>query len=245
MGRIIVVPDYHRSGWTPMNRNAEHLSIILPEQKNYEVAYGLAFNLAREKLSRLENLEEQCRKSGSICQIAGSTQAIVLKYLNRTYKVMLPETSILLEGSEEPVELRDKILILHYLIRAKGTPLSHRLIAYQELSEGATYYPTFIKRAVKPLADYFGPVPEKLLEMSAELGGTRTDCGDVAVMVPAFSRVPITLVIWRGDEEFPPSANILFDSTILDYLSAEDINVLCQTISWKLVKSLQSRQGDK
>ncbi|GAI34732.1 unnamed protein product, partial [marine sediment metagenome] len=48
-----------------------------------------------------------------------------------------------------------------------------------------------------------------------------------------------TLVLWRGDEEFPPSGSIMFDATISDYLSAEDITVLCQTIAWKLVKSLK------
>ncbi len=67
--------------------------------------------------------------------------------------------------------------------------------------------------------------------------------GDIAVTIPAFSRVPITLVLWRGDDEFPPNANILFDSTILDYLSAEDVNVLCQTIAWQLVKSFQNRSN--
>jgi hypothetical protein len=65
--------------------------------------------------------------------------------------------------------------------------------------------------------------------------------GDVSVTIPAFSRVPITIVVWKGDEEFPPSASILFDDTVLDYLSAEDINVLCQTVTWRLVKSLKSK----
>ncbi len=224
-----------------MSNNIEHLSISLPEQNNYEVAYGLAFKLAGEKLSNLDNLEEQCRKSDSICQIADTSQTIILDYLNRAYQIALPEINITLKDSSEKVELRDKILILHYLTRAKGSPLSHKMIAYQELQEGATYYPTFIKRAVKPLIDYFGPAPDRLPEVAARFGGYKVNYGDVAVTIPAFSRVPITLVIWRGDDEFPPNANILFDSTILDYLPSEDINVLCQTIAWYLVKSLPSR----
>ena len=32
----------------------------------------------------------------------------------------------------------------------------------------------------------------------------------------------------------------MFDSTISDYLPTEDINVLCETIVWKLVKLLKA-----
>ena len=49
--------------------------------------------------------------------------------------------------------------------------------------------------------------------------------------------VPVTFVLWKGDEELPPEGNILFDSTISEYLSVEDINVLCEIIAWRLVRS--------
>jgi hypothetical protein len=220
-----------------MSGNLEPFS--LPDQKNYEVAYGQAFKLAAEKLSGLPDLEDQCQKSASTCRIDNFSRIIILQYLNRTFQVSLPNINISLADGDTQVELRDKILILHYLTRAKGTPLSNRQIAYQELGEGAAYFPSFTKRAIKPLIDNFGSNPEKLLEISAELGGYKVNYGDAAVTIPAFSRVPITLVLWKGDEEFSPNANILFDSTILDYLSVEDVNVLCQTLAWQLVKSLK------
>jgi hypothetical protein len=43
-------------------------------------------------------------------------------------------------------------------------------------------------------------------------------------------------VLWKGDEEVSPNGNILFDANISDYLSTEDVTVLCETITWKLVK---------
>ena len=222
-----------------MTGNLDFLSISLPDQKNYDEAYGLAFKLAAEKLVGLEDLEKQCRNSDSTYQTDGASRKIILNYLNRSYQVSLPDVTISLPDQDAKVELKDQILILHYLTAARGSPLSGRLISYQELETGATYYPTFVKRAIKPLVDYFGQCPEKLLSSSADIGGYRVRHGDLGVTIPAFSRVPVTLVIWQGDAEFPPDANILFDSTILDYLSAEDINVLCQTIVWHLVKKLQ------
>jgi hypothetical protein len=216
----------------------DDLSAALPDQKNYEISYGLAFKLAAEKLCGLNDLEAQCRKSESICRTTDRGSSVLVEYLNSTYRVTLPEITITPQNGPGEVELRDRILILHYLALAKGTPLTNRLIAYQELQEGTGYYPTFVKRSIKPLIDFFGASPEKLVDISRSLGGFRADYGDVAVTLPAFKRVPITLVIWRGDEEFPPNANILFDSTIQDYLPVEDINVLCQTIAWQLVKKL-------
>jgi hypothetical protein len=227
-----------------MNHNPDPPAFTLPDQKNYEVSYGLAFKLAGERLSSLKDLAEQCRRSESICR----SSTVLVDYLNSTYQVTVPEITVTARSNTGKVELRDQILILHYLAMAKGTPLSHRLVAYQELPEGSGYYPTFVQRSVKPLIDFFGPSPEKLVDISADLGGCRADYGDVAVTIPAFKRIPVTLVLWKGDDEFPPNANILFDSTIRDYLPAEDIIVLCQTISWQLVKKLQTvtkKEGEK
>jgi len=68
------------------------------------------------------------------------------------------------------------------------------------------------------------------------------DCGDVAVTINAFRRVPVTIVLWRGDDEFAPEGSILFDVTISDYLFGEDIVVLCETISWRLVEFQKEAQ---
>jgi hypothetical protein len=52
--------------------------------------------------------------------------------------------------------------------------------------------------------------------------------------------IPLTLVLWKGDAEFSAEGTIMFDRTIVDYLPGEDIIVLCQNTSWRLVKLLKS-----
>jgi len=223
-----------------LNGNSRPSLITLPDQKNYELAYSLALKLAGEKLAHRDDIEEQCRRSGATYEISSPGANIYIKYFNRIHRVTLPDITISLPGSEEEVALRDKILVLHHLERAKGTPLANKLIGYKELEEGAAYYPSFFQRAIKPLVDFFGLSPDRLLSAADELGGTEANYGDASVNIPAFSRVPVTFVVWKGDDEFPPNASILFDHTVLDYLSAEDINVLCQIITWRLIKSLKS-----
>ncbi|MFQ6121985.1 MAG: DUF3786 domain-containing protein [Dehalococcoidales bacterium] len=211
--------------------------MTLSAKKNDEYGYELAYRLAREQLVEIDNIRQQCQKCGA--QYIDSQKAIIIGYLNQSYLITLPEVEITLMNKEERVPIREKILILHYLTRAKGTLLSNKVITYKELPEGANYFPTFYQRAIKPLVSHFGNEPHRLLDMAKMLGGCEADYGDVAVTIDAFSRVPITLVVWKGDEEFAPEGNIMFDSSIFDYLSSEDINVLCETIVWKLIKLLK------
>ena len=214
----------------------ENRALSATDVKDFEYGYGLAYRLACEQLTGIADIEQQCLKSGARCKVTDSGTAIILKYLNRLYQIALPDVEISLEDSEEGVPLRDRILILHYLAQAKGTPPSAKMIAYKELPEGASYFPTFFKRAIKPIVNHFGTEPHRLPDVAGMLGGVKADYGDVAVAIPAFPRVAINFVLWRGDEEFPPDGNILFDSTISDYLTTEDINVLCEIIAWRLVR---------
>jgi hypothetical protein len=211
--------------------------VLSSPKLKHEYGYEQAYQLAGEQLAKIDDIEQQCLKSGA--RYIDSKKVIILEYLNQSYQITLPGIEILLPDSEE-VPLKDKILLLHYLTQAKGTPLLNRVITYRELPEGTSYFPTFAKRAIKPLVDNFGDEPQQLLKVAEILGGRKADYGDVAVTINAFRRVPITLVLWRGDEEFPAAGNILFDSTISDYLTTEDINVLCESIAWRLVKLLRA-----
>jgi hypothetical protein len=216
--------------------------VVLNKNKA-EYGYELAYKLACEQLANIDDIEQQCLKSSAQCQIVDSKRVITTEYLNQSCLISLPDIEMSLMDSEEVIPLRDKILILHYLSQAKGTPLTNKIISYKELPEGSNYFPTFSKRTIKPILDHFGKEPERLVDVAAKFGGHKVDYGDVAVTINAFPRVPITFVLWKGDEDFPPEGNILFDSTIPDYLSTEDINVLCEAIAWRLVR-LKAAGGD-
>jgi hypothetical protein len=211
-----------------MNEN-KHLLPNIREQ-----AYELAYKLACKKLASMD-IELQCHKSGA--QYVDRNR-IIVEYLHRPYLIAFPDNEVSLKDNKEEVPLRDRILILHYLTLAKGTPATNRLVTFRQLSGGASYFPAFSQRATKPLLNHFGKEPELLTDAAAKLGGYKADYGDVAVTINAFPRVPITFALWQGDDEFPSKGSIMFDASISDYLSTEDITVLCETIIWKLVKYL-------
>ena len=211
-----------------------------PEQKDYKYAYKLAYQLACEQLVKINDIEQQCRKSGTQYQVVGSEKAIVIQYLNQSYIITLPDIKISLVDSTEKIPIRDKLLILHYFNSAKGTPPTNRLITFRDLPEGSVYSPTFSQRTIKPILDHFGKEPHLLVDAGAKLGGHNADYGDIAVTIDAFSRVSITIILWGGDDELTPQGNVVFDANIPDYLPAEDITVLCETITWRLIRYLRA-----
>ena len=211
---------------------------ILPAQPVREYAHGLAYKIASEQLAGNKDIKEQCRKSGA--RYVPAENSVIIEYLNRLYSINIANGEITLVDDSEAVPIRDKILILHYFLRATGTPLSGNLITYKELQEGINYYPTFFKRAIEPIVSNFKDEPEKLLETAATLEGVKSNYGDIAVTIKAFPYVPLTIVLWKGDKEFLPDGNIMFDSTITDYLPTEDITILCEIIAWKLARLLKT-----
>ncbi len=203
--------------------------------QNYEYACGLA----REEIRKISDIEQQCFKSGARYQVIDSRKEIVIDYLDQSYVITLPDIEVSLRNSAGEILVRDRILILHYFISAKGTPATDKLITFRELPEGKVYFPTFSKRTIQPLMEHFGKEPHLLVKAAGKLGGVRVDYGDLAVTINAFTRVPITIIMWRGDEEFAPQGNVVFDANIIDYLPTEDITVLCETIAWRLVRYLR------
>jgi hypothetical protein len=47
----------------------------------------------------------------------------------------------------------------------------------------------------------------------------------------------VTFVLWGGDDEFPPSGNILFDSSAPQFLPTEDFAVLASLLVAELKRA--------
>lgn len=158
----------------------------------------------------------------------------LVPFLNEEYRVRFPSGEVYQQGKE--ISLDEQILILHYLNSAEGVPLKHQLISFKELPSGQIYINPFYNRAIRPLLKYFGDQPEKFIKAGLALGGEKGDKGDASVKINAFPMVPIIYVIWLGDDEFPPSGNILFDASAPNYLPTEDYAVVGGMIVYELKK---------
>ncbi len=129
-------------------------------------------------------------------------------------------------GSANPDAFAERILILHYLAKASGVPLSGRMVGFDQLAGGRFYGSAFRKRTEQPLASLFSKDPGRLVPTASLLGGTQGAHGSASAQLTPFPRVPMTLIVWAGDEELPSNAKVLFDDTAEEYLTTEDIAVL-------------------
>jgi len=198
--------------------------------------YKKALEIGKEEISN-KNPLHLCRLSGGqFIEKANKPDSIQIMFLNLMVNISWPDL-IFTQDSDKEIKIKEKILILHYLNNAKKEDLTGELIAYQEIASARFYLSSFNARSRDPFIAAFGENPDKLPVVAQELFAAQiASMGDVSVTIQAFPKVPITFIIWRGDEEFPPNGTILFDSSIKDnLLSAEDISELVSMIVYPLI----------
>jgi len=126
------------------------------------------------------------------------------------------------------------ILLLHYLEKSRKGLVAPTgsWISFKELESGEQYYPAFRKRSIDLLLKKYGQDPSAMLSALGQVSGAKlAGEGDVSIIVDAFEKVPLELIMWRGDEEFPAEANILFDRSIGEIFCTEDVAVLAGFIT--------------
>ena len=127
------------------------------------------------------------------------------------------------------------VLLSHYL-SGKQSPATSILIKFNKLQGGYAYERAFNARALQPVAKAFGKKPADLLEAGKKLGGVPLEYGDCSIQVPAIEGVPIVYILW-AETEFPASTTVLFDQSANSYLPTEDLAVLTELTSSRLVKA--------
>jgi hypothetical protein len=126
-------------------------------------------------------------------------------------------------------------LLSHYAL-ANPTSLTGRLVKFKDLPGGYAYEGAFIQRAIQPVDEVFGEKPGELIKAAKFLGGLQMSFGDVSVQISALKGIPLTYILWKMDE-FPASANILYDESASSYLPTEDLAVLGEITTSRLIEA--------
>ncbi|RLB27715.1 MAG: hypothetical protein DRG66_04960 [Deltaproteobacteria bacterium] len=197
--------------------------------------YAKALEIAKEELSSRNPLHF-CRLSGALFIEKKDEPTIIrLTFLNRIITISWPDL-LFYQDSNQKIPIKEKILILHYLNGSNKENPTGELIAYQDIPSGRFYLDAFNRRVKYPLINTFGDQPDKLSLLAKELfGATTSSIGDISVLIQALPKIPVTFVIWKGDEEFSSDGTILFDSSIKNILSAEDVSELTSMIVYPLI----------
>ncbi len=172
--------------------------------------------------------EAALEKAWADLAVMSPDKTLAVKFFSDEYSVDVDNRKLMSLSCNIPAKDFVSILILHYLQRKiKGLPdLAGEWISFKELESGETYYPAFHKRAIEPLLKKYGHNPQGIFANLDEGIARKINQADAAVEVEAFLGVPILVKLWKGDDEFGPEANMLFDRSICRIFCTEDVAVL-------------------
>ncbi len=212
---------------------------MLEKQKTYK----RVFDLACEEL-RASDIEERCRKANVEYKPEAGLYLVECPFFDETIMVEIPRCDFRSKSGSN-ITLVAKIMILHYLLRASGNPVGQEeKIPYDDVPGCRSYLSVFERRTVRPLIAAFGFSRDAFREAGQALGAIEEPYGDASFTIKAFPMVPITFILWEGDEEFPPSAKILFDPSIDSYLPLEDITVVSKLAAVRILKAARKAYSE-
>jgi len=114
------------------------------------------------------------------------------------------------------------LCLVNYLAGAMDIPQSGRLIKPESLKGGHHFFKTTHALPLAPIASRYDGDDGGFINKGVSLGGRAiTGMGDAAVEIRPLPRIPLTIILWFGDEEFPPRADLLFDSSAEFHLALD------------------------
>ena len=184
---------------------------------------------ARAELAQ-HNPAELARRGG----LTRNGDRFELSLLGQTILIRWP-TLVATRSDGKPCPEELQILLLDYLARADATEPRGQWIGFQELPDGSFYRHAFQGYSADQLVrDLAGDIAA--FRRAAEtLGGDPLEMGDAGYGFRALPHVPLAVIWWAGDEEFPANATVLFDASASHYLPTDGLAILgrmlCRTLA--------------
>lgn len=148
--------------------------------------------------------------------------AFTLKLLNATYTITHPEYSISADSEQALISLPAQTFLLRILLEGKRTASSNDFKTFRELPWGELYIKPFTGRVLTRAAFTFGTRIAAFRQAAEKLGGIPLKHGDAAYEFTFYENYRLRVIVWEGDEEFPPNAQFLYSANFAEGFAAED-----------------------
>ena len=144
-------------------------------------------------------------------------KAFSVKLLNTVYTITWPEYSIV-PATVLPVQT----FLLRYLLEAKTVAWSGAWKTFREMPWGELYIKPYTGRVLTRAAFTFGTRIAAFCKGAEALGGTAVANGDAGYEFTLIGDYRMRILVWEGDEEFPPNAQVLYSDNFASGFAAED-----------------------
>jgi len=185
-----------------------------------------------------QNPEDVCRRA--LCGYDDTKKCYILSVWGDEYAIYPYEFKIdrITENFPAPHEYL-YVFIINYLLKAKEIGLSHAWISEKDMPGGATFFrgpheiPTHLISS-----QYIGDI-EKFRKICERMGGVSLNMAEAAYVFKITPRIPVAVLFWDGDSEFPPESKTLFDSSINEHLALDIIFALAVDICERIGRIIE------
>lgn len=156
------------------------------------------------------------------------TGTFTLVFLGTEYQITHPDFQVTHTPDQKgfyPLEenMKSRILVVRFLINGSATKGSGKYRTYREMPWGEVYERQFDGRCIKRLAFSYGNRLDDFRAVMEHMGAVPVKHGDAAYELEVFTDYRIQMILWEGDDEFPPSAQILFTDNFPASFHTEDL----------------------
>ncbi|MBI5075396.1 MAG: DUF3786 domain-containing protein [Nitrospirae bacterium] len=132
--------------------------------------------------------------------------------------------------AQSPITPWIRILLLHYINTHGKAGLSGKWVSFSELRSGMVKASSFLREVEDPIKELFESSPERVSAALIRLGAKQTDDFPTPNAWSLFllPKVPVVILYWPGEDEFPATAKILFDQTADKFLDVESLMFLLE-----------------
>ena len=163
----------------------------------------------------------------TLCRWDAGAGCFHMRFLYADYRVYHPEYCI---ESDDPAALAlgsipAQIYLIRYLLEGRASTGSGRFLNYREMPWGDVYLTPFTGRVLKRAAFSFGTRLDAFRAAAEQTPAIPIRYGDAAYQIEVIPGYEVRLIVWEGDDEFPPNAQLLFSDNYPLAFSAEDRTV--------------------
>jgi len=158
------------------------------------------------------------------------------KFYGEPYRITFPDLEVIAETSHTVCNPYYTAMFLYYLHTADGTPPSGKWVAFRDLPDGTFYHQAYQGYSGDRLVRAIGDRLEVFECAAQKLGGMKLALGDAAYAFDALPRVRVAAVYYLGDEDFPATANVLFDASSSHYLPTDVLASVGRALVDRLIR---------
>ena len=151
-----------------------------------------------------------------------------MRLLYDDYRLYWPEFRIE-SDNENALALKGipaQIFLIRFLLEGCASTGSGSFLPYREMPWGDVYLKPFTGRCLTRAAFTFGTRLNAFIAACEKTPAIPVKYGDAAYQIEVMPGYEIRLIVWEGDDEFPPNSQILFSDNFPKAFSAEDRTVV-------------------